>query len=340
MRDRKRTTALLIIFTFLACAMNVPSRPGSGRRRRRRPDRLCPGDGIPAIPGEICPRSQAAPGSDCACGRLLQRHRARGILDRADRGRRAVDQDRRNGLYGMAGQRPGSGMLQHRRPVLSPPGQDLRRRARDLDQRRAPLRRSQEHQIHADLGQRGPGQNRLVGQPRSVPGRNRRPHGRRRSCTTRSGISRSRSAFISGQAPIPSGWSRWRNRWPWLLSSSFKLRSPEPYRAVAREYKSQGYRATSGIFLKIQGEDAVNKSDSMLAPLAEQGDPTTEPYHPTLLRLNGIGGFRWNQAGQWITWKFAVPEDGLYTDRAQGEAGSDRGHFQQQESPARRDGAV
>ena len=30
------------------------------------------------------------------------------------------------------------------------------------------------------------------------------------------------------------------------------------------------------------------------------------------IKLNSIGGYRWNQPGQWITWKVDVPEDGLY----------------------------
>ena len=38
-----------------------------------------------------------------------------------------------------------------------------------------------------------------------------------------------------------------------------------------------------------------------------------EPYHPAQIRLNSIGGWRFNQPGQWITWEFTVPTTGLYT---------------------------
>ena len=37
-----------------------------------------------------------------------------------------------------------------------------------------------------------------------------------------------------------------------------------------------------------------------------------EPYHPAEIRLNTIGGNRFNRPGQWIAWEFEVPQDGLY----------------------------
>lgn len=66
------------------------------------------------------------------------------------------------------------------------------------------------------------------------------------------------------------------------------------------------------VLVKVQGEDALYRSHPTLFPIADAGDPTVEPYHPAQIRLNTIGGWRFNQPGQWISWEFEVPETGLY----------------------------
>jgi len=68
----------------------------------------------------------------------------------------------------------------------------------------------------------------------------------------------------------------------------------------------------TGVLVKIQGEEALYRSHSTLFPISDTGDPTMEPYHPAEIRLNSIGGWRFNQPGQWITWEFTVPQSGLY----------------------------
>ncbi len=64
--------------------------------------------------------------------------------------------------------------------------------------------------------------------------------------------------------------------------------------------------------IKIQGEEAIYKSDSTLYPVNDRTSPLTEPYHPSKIRMNSIGGNNWNQTGQWIAWEVNVPEDGFY----------------------------
>lgn len=94
-----------------------------------------------------------------------------------------------------------------------------------------------------------------------------------------------------------------------------KIFNPPPipaYREAEKAYRRLGCRPAQDFSLEIQGQDATYKSDSTLFPISEQGDPTAEPYHPYLLRLNAIGGYRWAQVGQWIAWDFSVPADGLY----------------------------
>ncbi len=64
--------------------------------------------------------------------------------------------------------------------------------------------------------------------------------------------------------------------------------------------------------IKVQGEEAVYKSDSTLYPIPDRTSPLTEPYSASKTRLNVIGGNNWRVVGQSITWEVEVPEDGLY----------------------------
>ena len=89
-----------------------------------------------------------------------------------------------------------------------------------------------------------------------------------------------------------------------------QIKQPAPYGQVA---KTQPAESATGIFLKIQGEDALLRSQPTLFAISDLGDPTMEPYHPAQIRLNSIGGWRFSQPGQWITWEFTVPQSGLYT---------------------------
>lgn len=84
------------------------------------------------------------------------------------------------------------------------------------------------------------------------------------------------------------------------------------YAEVAAEYTEQNYSGYSGEPLKIQGEDAQLKSDATLYAINDRSSPSTEPYDVSKIRLNAIGGYRWNQPGQWISWNVDVPADGLY----------------------------
>lgn len=84
------------------------------------------------------------------------------------------------------------------------------------------------------------------------------------------------------------------------------------YEDMLEYYATQGVRATSGIKIEIQGEDAVAKSSPTLYPLTERSTPAVTPYSPSQIRINTIGGYNWRLPGQWIEWEFEVPETGLY----------------------------
>jgi ABC-type glycerol-3-phosphate transport system substrate-binding protein len=89
--------------------------------------------------------------------------------------------------------------------------------------------------------------------------------------------------------------------------------SPAPsYAEVAQSYEIKNYPLVKDRLITIQAESATLKSDPTLYAIQDQGDPTVEPYDPALIRLNSIGGHRWQSAGQWLRWEFDVPETGLY----------------------------
>lgn len=92
-----------------------------------------------------------------------------------------------------------------------------------------------------------------------------------------------------------------------------QYREPVSYEQYLQEAKEKG--ASEAVLqeaVKVQGEDAVYKSDSTLYPVNDRTSPLTEPYHSSKVRMNNIGGSNWNKTGQWITWDVTVPEDGLY----------------------------
>lgn len=100
-----------------------------------------------------------------------------------------------------------------------------------------------------------------------------------------------------------------------MAIAAIKLRQVTPaprYAEIAAGYDALGYQPARDVFIKIQGEEAILRSDASLFAVFDQGDPTVEPYHPAQIRLNSIGGHRWRQAGDWIAWEFEVPADGLY----------------------------
>lgn len=85
-----------------------------------------------------------------------------------------------------------------------------------------------------------------------------------------------------------------------------------PYKTVAQKYEREGYKKTSQCFIKSQGEEAISKSSPSLYAINDRTSPATQPYHVWKIILNTIGGNNWNAPGQWITWEFDIPQDGLY----------------------------
>ena len=102
---------------------------------------------------------------------------------------------------------------------------------------------------------------------------------------------------------------------------------PRPYSEVMKEYAEKGYAPAKDSFIQIEGESSVYRSSPSLFAVFDQGDPTVNPYHPAQVRLNSVGGHRWQVPGDWVAWEFTVPEDGLYQIAIKGKQDLNRGTF-------------
>lgn len=63
---------------------------------------------------------------------------------------------------------------------------------------------------------------------------------------------------------------------------------------------------------RVQGEDAHLKSNPSYYPQNDRTSALSEPYDPTYIVLNTIGGSGWKKAGEWLEWQVEVPQSGLY----------------------------
>lgn len=85
------------------------------------------------------------------------------------------------------------------------------------------------------------------------------------------------------------------------------------YESYLESYKKKGYAPISGREgFKIQGEDAFLKTAPSLYPINDRTSSLMEPYHPSHVVLNAIGGYAWRIPGQMIEWEVEAPAEGLY----------------------------
>ena len=79
------------------------------------------------------------------------------------------------------------------------------------------------------------------------------------------------------------------------------------------EYEEKGveviYKAGTS---HVQGEDAMLKSSPSFRPQNDRTSSVTEPYDPTYIIMNTIGGSNWSATGDWMEWQFNAPQAGLY----------------------------
>lgn len=92
--------------------------------------------------------------------------------------------------------------------------------------------------------------------------------------------------------------------------------SLESYSDYIAQAKSNGakevHNVIQGGVKKTQAEDSYQKSDQTLYPAADNTSCFNEPFDPSKQKINTIGGTKWENPGQWISWQIDVPETGLY----------------------------
>ncbi|MBR5520020.1 MAG: hypothetical protein IKU55_04815, partial [Clostridia bacterium] len=105
--------------------------------------------------------------------------------------------------------------------------------------------------------------------------------------------------------------------------------TPKSYAEVKAEYAANGYAAAGAQTVKIEAEDTYLKSSSSLYPYHSRSSVSTTGVNGSFTydhtQVNVIGGERWEQAGQWISWELTVPESGLYTISLRGRQNVNKG---------------
>lgn len=91
-----------------------------------------------------------------------------------------------------------------------------------------------------------------------------------------------------------------------------KYEEPLSYEQVSSKFVEKEYTHLEGIIKMIPAEISLSKSDAKMRPKTDRSSPLTEPYHPSKLKLNIIGGSSWQYYGEYIEWEVEVPESGLY----------------------------
>lgn len=100
-----------------------------------------------------------------------------------------------------------------------------------------------------------------------------------------------------------------------MMIRSITIRPAEElvdYATWLSSMQAQGAQIMGSAGYRIQGEDAVLKSNPSYYPQNDRTSALSEPYDPTYIVLNTIGGSGWKKAGEWLEWNVEVPQSGLY----------------------------
>lgn len=102
----------------------------------------------------------------------------------------------------------------------------------------------------------------------------------------------------------------------WFALEYLKFYNPKPYQSYdaykASVDASVSIEDTPSETIRIEGESAVYKSDSVLYPTYDNSSCAVSPSDPRHLLYNTIGKGNWEKAQQTITWEVTVPNDGWY----------------------------
>lgn len=89
------------------------------------------------------------------------------------------------------------------------------------------------------------------------------------------------------------------------------------YEEKLAQWRANGATEISGALqnglMLIEAESMHQKSAQTLYAINDMSSCSTSPSHYVEQRLNCIGGTRWQEAGEWVSWTVDVPQSGLYT---------------------------
>ena len=89
------------------------------------------------------------------------------------------------------------------------------------------------------------------------------------------------------------------------------VEQPDSYEAYLQKHADAAdYSGSDKIY--IQAEYPTATSDRTIYQLNDRSSVITMPQDPALIKMNEIGGEKWQYAGQWIEYTVTVPESGFY----------------------------
>ncbi len=100
-----------------------------------------------------------------------------------------------------------------------------------------------------------------------------------------------------------------------MYVGGIRLVAPTEYKTYAEvyaEYQANGYKAVDVEKVTFQAESETIEKNDITLRRDNNGDPLVQPASSKNRIMNVIGGNRWRQGNQAITWEFTVPETGLY----------------------------
>lgn len=94
--------------------------------------------------------------------------------------------------------------------------------------------------------------------------------------------------------------------------SSIRLKPMSVLSSYA-DYVAQNEQGeTTGEAERYEAEKIATKSDATIYPMSDTSSASTYPQEAGVLKLNVIGSTKWQEPGQYISWKLTVPQDGYY----------------------------
>lgn len=111
--------------------------------------------------------------------------------------------------------------------------------------------------------------------------------------------------------------------------------SHKTYEEVYQTYLDNNYEKVKGGVTAlsnkggelIEGEDATYRSSPTIYAIPDRTSAYNSPNDPVKIILNAIGSNKWITPGDWISWEFDAPEDGLYNISLRAKQSASRGLF-------------